>query len=414
MSLKYRIAATIFALEVVVIGAVLWITLSHSTQSVREQITRTEGVTLQLLADLSRAALLTDEFADLQTFIEGTRRDPRVITVVVGAADGRVVAATEPELIGAPFPELVVAREHRYWRQTEIRGHAGILGYLAIKFSNQPLMLAYEDTRNLGLSIAIIGMVAIAIVGALMGFLLTRRLDALAVAADRVAAGDLSIRVAPAGSDEVARVGRAFDSMVARLEAILEALKAARDQLIEPTEAMSEGFALWDAGDRLVRCNRRFRILLGPLDRDIALGMRFEDLCRLSYQRLLGGDPQGLDAVARRAPRRPSKPARPARAAAARRPLARDQRISNLGRRHARYLHGHHGIQTAATRHRARRAAPAGGDELGDRRHRHRRRRWRDRVRQSGRRAHLRLRAARAGRVADRRSDRGIRAGKGA
>jgi diguanylate cyclase (GGDEF)-like protein/PAS domain S-box-containing protein len=295
MSLKYRIAATIFALEVVVIGAVLWITLSHSTESIRDQIARTEGVTLQLLADLSRAALLTDEYADLQTFIEGTRRDPRVITVVVGAADGRVVAATEPELIGAPFPELAVARDHRYWRQTEIRGHAGILGYLAIKFSNQPLMLAYEDTRNLGVSIAIVGMVAIAIVGALMGFLLTRRLDALAVAADRVAAGDLSIRVAPAGSDEVARVGRAFDSMVARLEAILEALKAARDQLIEPTEAMSEGFALWDAGDRLVRCNRRFRILLGPLDRDIALGMRFEELSRLIYRHLLGRDPQGLD-----------------------------------------------------------------------------------------------------------------------
>ena len=138
MSLKYRIAATIFALEVVVIGAVLWITLSHSIDSVREQIARTEEVTLQLLADLSRAALLTDEFADLQTFIEGTRRDPRVITVVVGAADGRVVAATEPELIGAPFPELVVAREHRYWRQIEIRGRAGVLGNLAIKFSDQP------------------------------------------------------------------------------------------------------------------------------------------------------------------------------------------------------------------------------------------------------------------------------------
>jgi len=295
MSLKYRIAATIFALEVVVIGAVLWLTLRHSTESVREQIARTEAVTLQLLADLSRAALLTDEFADLQTFIEGTMRDPRVITVVVGTADGHVVAATEPELIGALFPKLVVAREHRYWRQTEIRGRAGLLGTLAIKFSDQPLMHAYEDARNLGLSIAIFGMVAIAIVGAVMGFLLTRRLGALAVAADRVAAGEPAVRVVPAGSDEVARVERAFDSMVAQLETNLAALKAARDQLIEPTEAMSEGFALWDASDRLVRCNRRFRILLNPLDRDIALGMRFDDLARLSFERLIGEDERSLD-----------------------------------------------------------------------------------------------------------------------
>jgi methyl-accepting chemotaxis protein len=239
MSLKYRIAATIFALEVLVIGTVLWITLGHSMRTVREQIARTEGVTLQLLADLSRAALLTDEFTDLQTFIEGATRDPRVITIVVSSAEGHVVAGTEPELIGGPFPELVTVREYRYWRTIDIRGGSGVLGTLAIKFSNHPLALAYRETRNLGLSIAIIGMVAIAIVGIAMGFLLTRRLGALAVAADRVAGGELAVRVAPSGSDEVARVGRAFDSMVARLEANMAALQAARDQLIEPTEAMS-------------------------------------------------------------------------------------------------------------------------------------------------------------------------------
>jgi diguanylate cyclase (GGDEF)-like protein/PAS domain S-box-containing protein len=291
MSLRYRIAATIFALEVVLIGAVLWITLRHSMESTREQIVDTEEVTLQLLADLSRASLLTDEFSDLQTFIEGATRDPRIITVLVGSAEGQVVAATDPELIGAPLPELGVSPAHRYWRQLEIRGRAGVLGTLAIKFSNQPLMHASKETRNLGISIGIVGMVAIAIVGVAMGFLLTRRLGALAVAADRAAGGELAVRLAPNGTDEVARVARAFDSMMARLESNLEALKAARDQLIEPTEAMSEGFALWDAEDRLIRCNRRLRVLLRPLDREIALGMRFADLARLSYERVLGGDP---------------------------------------------------------------------------------------------------------------------------
>ena len=58
---------------------------------------------------------------------------------------------------------------------------------------------------------------------------------------------------------------------------------------------MSEGFALWDAEDRLIRCNRRLRVLLRPLDREIALGMRFADLARLSYERVLGGDRPGLE-----------------------------------------------------------------------------------------------------------------------
>ena len=295
MSLKYRIAATIFALEVVLIGAVLWITLTHSMRSTEEQIAHTEEVTLQLLSDLSRASLLTDEFSDLQTFIEGATRDPRIITVLVGSAQGQVVAATDPELIAAPFPELVVRRAHRYWKKIEIRGHAGVRGTLAIKVSHQPLMQASKEARNLGISTAVVGMIAIAIVGIAMGFLLTRRLGALAVAADRAAGGELGVRLAPTGTDEVARVGRAFDSMMAQLESNLQALKAARDQLIEPTEAMSEGFALWDAEDRLIRCNGRLRVLLGPMKHEITLGMSFADFARLSYQRVLGGNPQSLD-----------------------------------------------------------------------------------------------------------------------
>ena len=142
------------------------------------------------------------------------------------------------------------------------RGRAGPLGTLAIEFSDYPLVLAYRETRNLGISIALTGMVAIAVVGLAMGFVLTRRLEQPGAVADRVAGGELGCG-SRRGGDEVARVGRAFNSMVARLAANLDALRAARDRLVQPTEAMSEGFALWDAQDRLVLYNRRLRQLFG-------------------------------------------------------------------------------------------------------------------------------------------------------
>ena len=296
MSLKYRIAATILGLEIVLIAAVLWITFGHSMQSVREQIGHTEYVTLQLLGDLSRAALLTEEFSSLQTFIEGTRRDPRVLAVVVSDALGRVVAATEAGLIGHSFPADPAAHRHSYWRQSEIGGRAGALGALAIEFSDYPLVRSYRETLNLGITIAIAGMVAIAVVGLAMGFVLTRRLEHLAVSADRVAGGELAVRVAAAGSDEVARVGRAFNSMVARLAANLSELRAARDRLVQPTEAMSEGFALWDADDRLILHNRRFLELFDePPDR-IVVGERFEDLARSICLGALAGEGAELEA----------------------------------------------------------------------------------------------------------------------
>ncbi len=296
MSLRYRIAATIFALEIVLTGAMLWTTLGHSMRTIREQVGSTDAVTLQLVGDLSRSALLTDEFADLQTFIEATRRDPRIEAVVLADVEGRVVAATDLDLIGARFPDLT-AGEHDYWRQTEIRGRASSLGTLAIEFSDYPLVLAYRDTRNLGISIALTGMVLIAVVGLAMGFVLTRRLTNLAAVADRVAEGDRTARVEVAGRDEVARVGRAVNSMVARLAANLDALRAARDRLVQPTEAMSEGFALWDADDRLVLYNSRLRQLLGAEGERVVLGARFKDLGRIVYRRLLAPEdaPPKLD-----------------------------------------------------------------------------------------------------------------------
>jgi diguanylate cyclase (GGDEF)-like protein/PAS domain S-box-containing protein len=289
MSLRYRIAATIFALEIVLTGAMLWMTLSHSMSTIREQVEGTDAVTLQLVGDLSRSALLTDEFADLQTFIEATRRDPRIEGVLLADVMGRVVAATDLDLIGTPFPELT-AGDHHYWRKTEIRGRASQLGTLAIEFSDYPLVLAYRDTRNLGITVALTGMVAIAVVGLAMGFVLTRRLTNLAAVADRVAEGDRSARVEVVGSDEVARVGRAVNSMVARLAANLDALRAARDRLVQPTEAMSEGFALWDADDRLVLYNSRLRQLFGAQGERVVLGARFEDLSRIVYRHLLALD----------------------------------------------------------------------------------------------------------------------------
>ena len=286
MSLRYRIAATIFALEIVLTGAMLWTTLGHWMRAVREQVASTDAVTLQLVGDLSRTALLTDEFTDLQTFIEATRRDPRVEEVILADLQGRIVAATDLGLIGTHFPGFTEG-EHDYWRGIEIRGRASPLGTLAIEFSDYPLVLAYRDTRNLGITIALTGMVAIAVVGLGMGFVLTRRLTNLAAVADRVAEGDRTARVEVVGRDEVARVGRAVNSMVARLAANLEAVRAARDRLVQPTEAMSEGFALWDADDRLVLYNNRLRQLFGAEGERVVLGARFADLYRTVYGRLL-------------------------------------------------------------------------------------------------------------------------------
>ena len=286
MSLRSRIAVTISLLEIALIAAVLTITMTHSMEGVEEQISSSQQVTIDLLGDLSKAALITEEFDELQAFIHGTERDPNIKTVMIGDVEGRVIAATDEGQVGQVMPPLTDEGD-RYWRDIEISGAHMSLGRLAIEFSQAPLRQAYQRTLNIGLMIALVGTVVIALAGWLMGHVLTRRLWSLAVAADKVACGESDVRVFLPGCDEVARVGRAFNSMVDRLGENFSALQASRDRLIKPTEAISEGFALWSADNRLVLCNRQFREIFETIEPAIEIGMTHGRLATLIDEHLL-------------------------------------------------------------------------------------------------------------------------------
>ena len=294
MSLRARIAVTISLLEMALLAAVLYITLTHSMEGVREQITSSQQVTIDLLGDLSKAALITEEFDELQTFIRGTERDPNIRTVMIGDIEGRIIAATDGMLLGEAMP-ILYDEGYRYWRHIDIRGAHADLGSLAIEFSQGPLRQAYQRTLKIGIAIAVIGTVVIALAGWLMGHVLTRRLGSLAIAADKVACGETDVRVFLPGCDEVARVGRAFNSMVDRLGENLNALQASRDRLIKPTEAISEGFALWNAEDQLVLCNRQFREIFETIEPAIEIGMTHARLNALIDEHLAVREEEGCE-----------------------------------------------------------------------------------------------------------------------
>ena len=278
MSLKYRIAATIALVEVVLIAALLWATVSETRRSIALHFLASEQTILQLIGDLSRAALLTEDYAELQAFIDQTVHHPRIATVVLADVRGRIVVSTRPRLLGRTLP-ILTNSDHHYWLSRDVRGHSNALGQLAVEFSDAAVVEMYARIRNGALVIAAIGLVVSSLVGVGVGFVLTRRLEQLAAAADRVADGDTSFRVDERGSDEIGRLTRAFTSMVGRLQRRTIYMKRTRDLLIEPTQAMSQGFAVWDADDRLVLYNPRFRQLFHEIGSDIVSGLSFKEFC---------------------------------------------------------------------------------------------------------------------------------------
>lgn len=262
LSLRYRIAVTIFVLEALMVGVVLWQTTSNMLEASREQQSVHEEVTLNPLANFSRIALLTDELSEVQNYFQKLVDSGDVTHILLADGRNRIVASSNMREIGKPLPKLP-ASENRYWRMRDIGNESGRMGVLAVEFSQAAMMEARRRTLNLGVGIALAGMGLIAVVGLVMGRLLTRKLDRLAESAQKVAAGDLHITLGFEGNDEVDRVGRAFDRMVRRIERQIEELKDSRETFELAVSGTNDGIWDWNVMEGTARFSVRWKEILG-------------------------------------------------------------------------------------------------------------------------------------------------------
>ena len=229
-SLKYRIAVVILSLEIVVMVLALGTTLKKYTDSNREQWAVAERVQLNLLSDLSRIALLTAEYDELQPYIEQAVADPHTERVLLVDRNDRVVVSSMVDDVGKNRPALIDTDE-RFWRTQEIANATGRVGMLAINFSHSELLATNRSAMDLGITIAASGIIFISVVSVMIGHLLTRRLSVVTTTAQRFAAGDLSAKANLSGSDEVAQLGQAFDAMAANIEKNIANLQATEAEL---------------------------------------------------------------------------------------------------------------------------------------------------------------------------------------
>ena len=128
---------------------------------------------------------------------------------------------------------------------------------------------------------------------------LISRLTALSSSMLAIAGGNLRAPLPTSGgSDEISRMAEALivfrDTAVEVEEKNLREIEQAQQKLVDAIENTSEGFAFYDAEDRLELCNTRYRELLYPgMDISITPGMTFEEIIRGAVDRGLIASAEG-------------------------------------------------------------------------------------------------------------------------
>jgi len=217
LPLKYRIAGIIFLLEAMMMAAVLATNYANYSDTLAEQTHEFELVQLDLLSDLSRIALLTSEYYELQLYIESAVNVPSIQEIYLIDIDNRIVVSSSVSMVGKILPALK-GDSDSYWKIQNIENVANLIGRFAIKFSHASLDVATEGALNAGIRVAVVGMVIIAFIGVMIGFLLTRRLEKITFAAQQYANGNFDFKTNLEGGDEVAIVSQSIDQMVDRIK----------------------------------------------------------------------------------------------------------------------------------------------------------------------------------------------------
>lgn len=209
------------------------------------------------------------------------------------------IAATTPEALQADQPDIAGALDLERPAALEPLPQGGLRGHVLMPdLFGQPALvlsavlphdLSDGARRTILWSFAGAGLAGLVLLVVLLA--MTRRLVVLPLGrlSRHLAAlretGDLSARAGLRREDEIGDLADAFDRLAEQLEVAASERDRAQAQLLDGIHSIADGFALWDADDRLVLCNEHYPACF-PLVADLIVpGARFADIAAAAVQR---------------------------------------------------------------------------------------------------------------------------------
>lgn len=235
-SLQVKFSALVVALLVTACVGLAYLATQHERAALEAEVEKRGRALATNLAGAAKEPLLDVDRGDfdpelsLEKLIQEVGDSEGVVAVRLLDRDGRVVASLDPAERGQPAEPLAghpdqqgdvwVGREGRRLRVAVPVAYSDVVvGEAQVAFDLRVLVdpVVQSNTRQLA-AVAVIVVVVGVLAGTGFVALLVGPLRRLRVGVERLAAGDVTVRVPPTSHDEVGELTRAFNEMGDSLE----------------------------------------------------------------------------------------------------------------------------------------------------------------------------------------------------
>ncbi len=288
-SIRWKLTSSYLVLVLVVLVVVTGYVVQALQRSYVNTYAYVVATQAKVISLMMREYAGERNLAELQPMVE-TLKWRKEATIALIDATGRSAVPAEP---GSPELQKAFAGEEDWSMrfdpatgETRVFAAAPVFGpnnrVMGVVQVSAPESWVWRQLRRMVPALAtasLLGLMAAFIVGTRLSRRITRPLEELGHAAERISTGDFAGRAPVAETKELERLGRTFNAMADRLQQTIVEITAERRKLEAIVSGMTDAVVATDRHGRLILLNRAAEDLLG-IDREQALDRPAREVIR--------------------------------------------------------------------------------------------------------------------------------------
>lgn len=263
-SLRVRLIVGVVLIEIVMLSLLVWSNLAVIRQAHADRLRDTANSILEQITTTTGSYLVEVDYAALDEYLHSIARHDELAYLTVLDRDQQPVVSigSLPENPRPDTDPLAVA-DGTFDVAADIYLGGKMMGQVRLGFSLDLMQQSIEQARFRNIVIAGTEITLTIILTVLFGIRLTQRIGKLANAAQRVGAGDYSVKLETGPPDEVGMTARAFNRMVSEISRRTRRLQEtlARERVIEETAI--DGMITYDTQCCILSANPAMTAMFG-------------------------------------------------------------------------------------------------------------------------------------------------------